>query len=183
MDLGLTLVTYLVFLMQRPVRSVRKTKREKSERVGKRLWAVRFHKNARITIENIGFEPVKYFFYQITFALTDIPENCASPHARWRRENPLPKGEAYTILDDVKGQGHYVGTYMALGVNQTGWWGEGEIKFYIEGNIIIPPFVGLALRIILVEPGVLLRVKVKRHTTVFTPRPIWDFPKSSSLKV
>lgn len=105
-------------------------------------WEMPFHKNARVTIENIGFETVKHFFYQITFALTDIPEDCATLHAQWRRENPLPKGEVYTILDDVKGRGHYVGTYMAWGVNQTGWWGEGEIKFYIDGDSEYPTICG-----------------------------------------
>jgi hypothetical protein len=46
----------------------------------------------------------------------------------------LPYKEVYTILDGVRGQGHYVGTYMAWGVNNTGWWGEGEIKFYLDGD-------------------------------------------------
>ncbi len=105
-------------------------------------WEMPFHKNARITIENIGFERIRHFFYQITFALTEIPPDCATLHARWRRENPLPKGEVYTILDDVKGQGHYVGTYMAWGVNQSGWWGEGEIKFYIDGDSEYPTICG-----------------------------------------
>jgi hypothetical protein len=105
-------------------------------------WEMPFHKNARITIENIGIEPVKHFFYQITYTLTDIPDDCATFHARWRRENPLQKGEVYRILDDVQGQGHYVGTYMAWGVNQSGWWGEGEIKFYIDGDSEFPTICG-----------------------------------------
>ena len=48
----------------------------------------------------------------------------------------------YTILDGVQGKGHYVGTYMAWGVNNTGWWGEGEIKFYMDGDGEFPTICG-----------------------------------------
>jgi hypothetical protein len=37
-------------------------------------------------------------------------------------------------LDGVKGRGHYVGTVMGVGVNNNRWWGEGEIKFYLDGD-------------------------------------------------
>ena len=81
-------------------------------------------------------------FYQINYTLTKIPEDCAYFHASFRRVNPLPYGEVYTILDNVKGQGHYVGTYMAWGTNNNGWWGEGEIKFYIDGDSSFPTISG-----------------------------------------
>ncbi len=105
-------------------------------------WEMPFHKNARITIQNMGPELVKHFFYQITYALTEIPPDCGTFHARWRRENPLPKGEVYPILEGVHGQGHYVGTYLAWGVNQTGWWGEGEVKFFLDGDKAFPTICG-----------------------------------------
>jgi len=56
--------------------------------------------------------------------------------------NPLPYKEVYTILDGVEGWGHYVGTYMAWGVNNSGWWGEGEIKFYLDGDREFPTICG-----------------------------------------
>jgi len=56
--------------------------------------------------------------------------------------NPLPYKEVYTILDGVQAQGRYVGTYMAWGVNNSGWWGEGEIKFYIDGDREFPTICG-----------------------------------------
>ena len=73
-------------------------------------------------------------YCQINYALTDVPEDAAYFHAQFRRANPLPYKEDYTILDGVRGRGHYVGTYMAWGVNNSGWWGEGEIKFYLDGD-------------------------------------------------
>src|SRR4030042_726194 len=73
-------------------------------------------------------------YYQINYTLTDVPDDAAYFHAQFRRVNPLPYKDVYTILDGVKGWGHHVGTYMAWGVNNNGWWGEGEIKFYMDGD-------------------------------------------------
>jgi hypothetical protein len=96
-------------------------------------WEMPFRKHCRMTVENIGFEDI-VLFYQVNYTLTEVPDDAAYLHAQWRRTNPLPYKEVYTILDGVKGMGHYVGTYMAWQVNNTGWWGEGEIKFYLDGD-------------------------------------------------
>lgn len=100
-----------------------------------------FRRKCKITMTNISDERTT-LFYQINYTLTEIPEDCAYFHASFRRVNPLPYGEVYTILDNVKGQGHYVGTYMAWGTNNNGWWGEGEIKFYIDGDSSFPTICG-----------------------------------------
>ena len=96
-------------------------------------WEMPFRKHCRITLENVATEDMK-LFYQVNYTLTGIPENAAYLHAQWRRSNPLPYKEDHAILDGVKGEGHYVGTYIAWQVNSTGWWGEGEIKFYLDGD-------------------------------------------------
>ena len=56
--------------------------------------------------------------------------------------NPLPYKQVYTIVDGIKGQGQYVGTYLAWGVHNNGWWGEGEIKFYMDGDVDFPTING-----------------------------------------
>lgn len=104
-------------------------------------WEMPFRRKCKITMTNISDERTT-LFYQINYTLTEIPEDCAYFHASFRRFNPLPYGEVYTILDNVKGQGHYVGTYMAWGTNNNGWWGEGEIKFYIDGDSSFPTICG-----------------------------------------
>jgi hypothetical protein len=96
-------------------------------------WEMPFRKRCRITMENINSEDM-ILYYQINYTLTDVPGDCAYFHASFRRVNPLPYKEVYTILDGVKGQGHYVGTYIAWGAHSNGWWGEGEVKFYIDGD-------------------------------------------------
>ena len=96
-------------------------------------WEMPFRKKCRITIENIS-EDNFILYYQINYTLTEVPECKAYFHAQFRRTNPLPYKEDYTILDGIKGKGHYVGTYLAWQVNNNGWWGEGEIKFYMDND-------------------------------------------------
>lgn len=105
-------------------------------------WEMPFRKRARITVENLSPDPVNGFYYQITYALTEVPEECAYFHAQWRRSNPLPYATVHTLLDGVQGRGHYVGTYIAWGVHNNGWWGEGEIKFYLDGDEEWPTICG-----------------------------------------
>ncbi|MBN1565163.1 MAG: DUF2961 domain-containing protein [Anaerolineae bacterium] len=105
-------------------------------------WVMPFRQHARITIENLAPEQCRGFFYQITYTLTDIPDDAAYLHAQYRRNNPLPYMAVHTLLDGVRGQGHYVGTYMAWGTNNNGWWGEGEIKFYMDGDDEFPTICG-----------------------------------------
>jgi hypothetical protein len=104
-------------------------------------WEMPFRKSARITLENIGNDPMTVY-YQIDYTLTTVPADAAYFHAQFRRVNPLPKKEVFTILDGVKGRGHYVGTYMAWGSNKPGWWGEGEIKFFLDGDGAFPTICG-----------------------------------------
>ena len=82
-------------------------------------------------------------YYQVNYTLTDVPEDAAYFHAQFRRVNPLPYKEVYTHRSTAcKGEGHYVGTYMAWGVNNNGWWGEGEIKFFMDGDTDFPTIFG-----------------------------------------
>jgi hypothetical protein len=101
-----------------------------------------FRRHARITIENRAPKEVGGFFYAINYALTEIGEEDAYFHAQFRRTNPLAYKEDYTILEGVKGKGHYVGTFMAWQQNSTGWWGEGEFKAFIDGDHEFPTICG-----------------------------------------
>ena len=104
-------------------------------------WEMPFRRSARITLENRDENPMT-LYYQVTYTLTDVPEDVAYFHAQWRRSNPLPYKEVHTLLDGVRGQGHYVGTYLAWGIHNNGWWGEGEIKFFMDGDGEWPTICG-----------------------------------------
>lgn len=104
-------------------------------------WPMPFRKRARVMLENLNDGPIT-IYYQIDYVLTEVPEDAAYFHAQFRREDPLKEPGLYTILDGVEGRGHYVGTYLAWEVHSTGWWGEGEIKFYIDGDTDFPTICG-----------------------------------------
>jgi hypothetical protein len=105
-------------------------------------WEMPFRHHARISIENLSPDAVKDFFYQVDYTLTEVPDDHAYFHAQWRRSNPLPYKEVHTLVDGIQGQGHYIGTYIAWGSNNNGWWGEGEIKFYIDDDSNWPTLCG-----------------------------------------
>ncbi len=104
-------------------------------------WVMPFRKSCKITMENLDDNKMT-LYYQINYTLTEVPEDAAYFHAQFRRVNPLPYKDVYTILDGVKGWGHYVGTYICWGSNNNGWWGEGEIKFFIDGDKEFPTICG-----------------------------------------
>ncbi|MGH7949826.1 MAG: glycoside hydrolase family 172 protein [Candidatus Binataceae bacterium] len=104
-------------------------------------WEMPFRKRARITIENRAERPM-ILYYQINYAVTAVDDGAAYFHAQFRRVNPLPYGEVHTVVDGIRGRGQYVGTFIAWGVNNSGWWGEGEVKFFIDGDAEYPTICG-----------------------------------------
>lgn len=104
-------------------------------------WEMPFRKRAKITVTNMDTK-VNSLYYQIDYTLTNVPKETGYFHAQFRRTNPVPFKEVYTILDGVKGWGHFVGTYMSWKASKDGWWGEGEIKFYIDGDKEFPTICG-----------------------------------------
>lgn len=105
-------------------------------------WEMPFAKGARITVQNVSREPAGPVFFQITYAETEVPAECGRFHAQFRRANPLGFKEEHRILDGVRGPGHYVGTYLAWQTNTNQWWGEGEIKFFLDGDEEFPTICG-----------------------------------------
>lgn len=103
-------------------------------------WVMPFRKKCRITMENINSQKM-VLYYQVDFTLTSVPRDAGYFHAQFRRNNPT-NGGLYTLVDGIKGKGQYVGTYLAWGVTNNGWWGEGEIKFYMDGDTKFPTING-----------------------------------------
>ena len=104
-------------------------------------WQMPFRKKCKITMENLADTPMR-LYYQIDYCLTEVPEDAGYFHAQFRRTNPVPYKDVYTIVDGIKGKGHYVDTYMPWQVNNNRWWGEGEIKFFMDGDKQFPTICG-----------------------------------------
>jgi len=105
-------------------------------------WPMPFRRSARITIENQQREDILGFYYQVNYALTAIPDEAACLHAQWRRSVTPRAHPEHVLLDGVRGHGHYVGTYLAWTQLSNGWWGEGEMKFFIDGDTDAPTICG-----------------------------------------
>lgn len=104
-------------------------------------WIMPFRKKCKITLENIDEKPMRVY-YQVNYTLTDVPNDAAYFHAQFRRQNPVEYKQDYTLVDGIKGKGHYVGTWMLWQTNSRGWWGEGEIKFFMDGDKKFPTICG-----------------------------------------
>ena len=106
------------------------------------FWSMPFKKHVKITITNEGQKDLQLLAFQISYSLTQLPKNAAYFHAQWRRaktgtENP------YIILDGVKGKGRYVGTFLSWTQStDNNWFGEGEIKFFMDGDDKFPTICG-----------------------------------------
>jgi hypothetical protein len=105
-------------------------------------WEMPFRSHARITVENLTPEEIGGLYYQVDHDLLELPEEIGYLHAQWRRSNPLPYMQDHTLLDGVRGRGQYVGTYLAWGSNNNAWWGEGEVKFFLDGDSEWPTICG-----------------------------------------
>ncbi|MCK6560355.1 DUF2961 domain-containing protein [bacterium] len=135
------------------------------------FWVMPFRKSCKITMENLD-EKQMTLYYQINYMLNQIPDDAAYFHAQFRRTNPVPYKEVYTLLDGVKGRGQYVGTYMCWGSNSSGWWGEGEIKFYLDGDKDFPTICGTGTEdYFLGSYGFVVDDKYREYTTPFAGMP------------
>jgi hypothetical protein len=104
-------------------------------------WNMPFRKKCRITMENVNDRDAMTLYYQIDYTLTEVPADAGYFHAQFRRTH-YNEGSDCTIVDGIKGKGQYVGVYMAWGVHNNGWWGEGEIKFFMDGDKQFPTICG-----------------------------------------
>ena len=106
------------------------------------FWPMPFQTRGKVTIENRS-ERDYICYYQINYCLREIPKNAGYFHAQFRQKKILDYKEEYVIIDGIKGKGRYVGTALHVGLNSSGnWWGEGEVKIYLDGDKDFPTICG-----------------------------------------
>jgi len=105
-------------------------------------WPMPFRKHARITFANDGNKEISLLTYQIDYEAGPVPQGAGYFHAQWRRARVERNNPVYTILDGVTGEGRYVGTFLSWTQLANGWAGEGEVKFFIDGDTEFPTIAG-----------------------------------------
>ncbi|MBV9391261.1 MAG: DUF2961 domain-containing protein [Verrucomicrobia bacterium] len=98
------------------------------------FWQMPFRKHCRVTLENEASEDADIIAYKIMYQPGEIGPELAYFHAQWRRGRTTRERPEHTLIDGVRGAGVYVGTYLAWTSLATGWWGEGEVKYYLDGD-------------------------------------------------
>ena len=104
-------------------------------------WPMPFRKKARVTFTNDSGTDLPLLTYQIDFEKTAVPAQAGYFHAQWRRAVTGRENPQYTILE-AQGDGRYVGTFLAWTQLSDGWFGEGEVKFFIDGDKQFPTIAG-----------------------------------------
>jgi len=102
-----------------------------------------FRTHARITLENDSGSDVSHLFYQVDATLGDpLEDETGCFHAQFRRQNPTAKKQDFVLLDGVTGRGRFLGCMIGVRTLDDHWWGEGEMKFYLDGDTDLPTICG-----------------------------------------
>ena len=105
------------------------------------FWPMPFGTRARVTLANEGAEDNLLVGYQITYVETAVNDDAGRFHAQYRQTRTADQNPCI-LLDNVRGQGRYVGTFLAWTQGEKGWFGEGEVKFYLDGDERFPTICG-----------------------------------------
>ncbi len=105
-------------------------------------WPMPFQKHARVTLTNDSPDTdLTLLAYQIDYAVGEVPADAGYFHAQFRRARTDVQNPS-VILDGVRGRGRYVGTFLSWVQREKGWFGEGEVKFYLDGDKEFPTICG-----------------------------------------
>ncbi len=105
-----------------------------------------FKTGARIEVTNQGLQDLDMLFYDINFVkLNKWYDDNLYFHCYWNRDTATTPGVDYTILPKVEGRGRFLGVNFGVMANpayQKSWWGEGEVKMYLDGDVEFPTLIG-----------------------------------------
>jgi len=99
------------------------------------FWQMPFRKSVKMEIVNQSEKAINLLYYNIDWIKKkSIAKDTPYFYAQYRQEYPVQHGKDYTILE-TKGKGHYVGTVLSVRTRSPQWFGEGDEKIYIDGEV------------------------------------------------
>ena len=111
------------------------------------LLPMPFRTGMKIAVTNESGADLGSLYYDVDYTVGDAhPEDALYLHAHWRRENPTTLQEDYNILPHVEGRGRFLGSNIGVIADRAlyfgSWWGEGEVKVYVDGDSEFPTLCG-----------------------------------------
>jgi len=105
-----------------------------------------FKAGAKVVVTNEGDTDLNMLFYDINIVkMKQWNEENLYFHCFWNRDTATTPGVDYTILPKIEGKGRFLGVNFGVMGNplyQKSWWGEGEVKMYLDGDTDLPTLVG-----------------------------------------
>jgi len=113
------------------------------EKAGMNIWLpMPFTRRARFTLTNEG-EKVVPVYYQIDYTLGEgHPADVGRLHVLFRRENPTTLKQDFQLLPHREQKGRFIGSVIGIRATHGNWWGEGEVKVYMDGDTDFPTICG-----------------------------------------
>lgn len=104
-----------------------------------------FRKSAKIVFINESQQD-QLLFYDVNLSVQKTPSrDIAYFHAYWSNNDGAKLGEDFAILPRVDGRGRFLGaniSVMADSIYGNTWFGEGEVKTYLDNDGAYPTLVG-----------------------------------------
>lgn len=106
-----------------------------------------FRKGMRIVLTNESGKDLEAIFYDVDYTLGDPHgDDVLYFHAIWRRQRPTELQKDFEVLPKITGRGRYLGANFSVMADQKTyqktWWGEGEVKVYLDGDAALPTLNG-----------------------------------------
>ncbi len=105
-----------------------------------------FRSGARIVLTNEASRDLGLVFYDVNYTLgDDLDEDVLYFHAYWNRNPATELGRDFEILPALNGKGRFLGMHVGVRTDSSysnTWWGEGEVKMFLDGDVDTPTLVG-----------------------------------------
>lgn len=106
-----------------------------------------FRTGMKITLTNETNVTQPHLFFDVDFTLgDDHSDNTLYFHAFWHRQNPTTLLKDFEILPKTPGKGRFLGAHLGVRADTSKyldtWWGEGEVKAYLDGDSANPTLCG-----------------------------------------